>query len=94
VWAGIPIITLGRHISTPVACTELSKINDLYRGPIGNWLCALSYSQFTTKEFYNGTAFELIEKYTTTSCMIFSNQLKCSTIVQFLCGKLAVTQGT
>jgi hypothetical protein len=63
VWAGIPIITLNRHISTPVACTELSKINDLYRGPIGNWLCALSYSQFTTKELYNGTALELIEKY-------------------------------
>jgi hypothetical protein len=63
VWAGIPIITLNRHISTPVACTQLSEINDLYRGPIGNWLCALSYSQFTTKELYNGTALELIEKY-------------------------------
>ena len=63
VWAGIPIITLNRHISTPVACTELSEINNLYRGPIGNWLCALSYSQFTTKELYNGTALELIEKY-------------------------------
>ena len=63
VWAGIPIITLNRHISTPIACTELSQVNNLYRGPIGNWLCALSYSQFTTKEFYNGTALELIEKY-------------------------------
>jgi hypothetical protein len=63
VWAGIPIITLNRHISTPVACTQLSEINDLYRGSIGNWLCALSYRQFTTKELYNGTALELIEKY-------------------------------
>ena len=63
VWAGIPIITLNRHISTPIACTELSQVNNLYRGPIGNWLCALSYSQFTTKELYNGTALELIEKY-------------------------------
>jgi hypothetical protein len=63
VWAGIPIITLSRHISTPVACAQLSEINDLYRGPIGNWLCSLSYSQFTTKELYNGTALELIEKY-------------------------------
>ena len=63
VWAGIPIITLSRHISTPIACTELSQVNNLYRGPIGNWLCALSYSQFTTKELYNGTALELIEKY-------------------------------
>ena len=63
VWAGIPIITLNRHISTPIACTELSQVNNLYRGPIGNWLCALSYSQFHTKELYNGTALELIEKY-------------------------------
>jgi len=63
VWAGIPIITLGRHISTTVARTRLSDINDLYRGPIGNWLCALSYSQFTEKELYNGTALKLIKKY-------------------------------
>jgi len=63
VWAGIPIIILGRHISTTVARTRLSDINDLYRGPIGNWLCALSYSQFTEKELYNGTALKLIKKY-------------------------------
>ena len=63
VWAGIPIITLGRHISTSVACTKLSDINNLYRGPIGDWLCALSYSQFTEKELYDGTALKLIKKY-------------------------------
>jgi hypothetical protein len=63
VWAGIPIITLGRHISTLVARTRLSDINELYRGPIGNWLCALSYNQFTEKELYNGTALALIKKY-------------------------------
>jgi hypothetical protein len=63
VWAGIPIITLGRHISTTVARTRLSDINDLYRGSIGNWLCALSYSQFTERELYNGTALKLIKKY-------------------------------
>lgn len=63
VWAGIPIITLGQHISTPVARTKLADINDLYRGPIGDWLCALSYSQFTEKEMYNGTALKLIKKY-------------------------------
>jgi hypothetical protein len=63
VWAGIPIITLGRHISTPVARTKLSDIDNLYRGPIGNWLCAVSYSQFTEKEMYNGTALRLIKKY-------------------------------
>jgi hypothetical protein len=63
VWTGTPIITLGRHISIPVARTKLSDVNDLYRGPIGNWLCALSYSQFTEKEMYNGTALKLIKKY-------------------------------
>ena len=63
VWAGTPIITLGRHISVPVARTRLSDVNDLYRGSIGNWLCALSYSQFTEKEMYNGTALQLIKKY-------------------------------
>jgi hypothetical protein len=63
VWAGIPIITLGQHISTPVARTELSAIDNLYRGPIGDWLCALSYSQFTEKEMYNGTALRLIKTY-------------------------------
>ena len=63
VWVGIPIITLGRHISTTIARTRLSDIDDLYRGPIGNWLCALSYSQFTEKEIYNGTALKLIKKY-------------------------------
>lgn len=63
VWTGTPIITLGRHISTPVARTRLSDVDDLYRGPIGNWLCALSYSQFTEKEMYNGTALKLIKKY-------------------------------
>jgi hypothetical protein len=63
VWTGTPIITLGRHISAPVARTRLSDVNDLYRGPIGNWLCALSYSQFTEKEMYNGTALHLIKKY-------------------------------
>lgn len=63
IWAGIPIITLNKHISQPVARTAISDINNLYRGPIGNWLCALSYSQFTKKEMFNGTALELIKKY-------------------------------
>ena len=63
VWAGIPIITLNRHISIPVARTDISDINDLYRGPIGDWLCALSYSQFTETEMYDGTALRLMKKY-------------------------------
>ncbi len=62
VWTGTPIITLGYHISAPVARTSLSEINDLYRGSIGDWLCALSYSQFTIKEMFDGTALKLIKR--------------------------------
>ena len=63
VWAGVPIITLQRHVSMPVARTQCSDINDLYRGPIGNWLCALSYSQFTQNEMLNRTAYKLTRKF-------------------------------
>jgi len=63
VWAGIPIITLNTHISIPVARTRLEDINDLYRGPIGDWLCSLSYSQFTQKEMFNGTAWKIMSQY-------------------------------
>lgn len=63
VWAGVPIITLNRHITTAIARTQVSDINNLYRGPIGDWLCALTYSQFTKKEMQNGTAWRIIEKY-------------------------------
>jgi len=63
IWLGIPVITLGRHISSAVTRNHLSEINDLYRGPVGDWLCALTYSQFTQEEMYDGTALELIKKY-------------------------------
>ena len=63
IWLGIPVITLGRHISSAVARNHLSDINDLYRGPVGDWLCALTYSQFTEKEMSDGTALEIIKKY-------------------------------
>jgi hypothetical protein len=63
IWAGIPIITLGQHITTPVAKTSIQDINTLYRGPIGDWLCALTYHQFTAKEFSNGTAVGLMKEY-------------------------------
>jgi hypothetical protein len=63
VWAGVPIITLNTHITTAIARTQISDINNLYRGPIGDWLCALTYSQFTKKEMQNGTAWRIIEKY-------------------------------
>jgi hypothetical protein len=63
VWAGIPIITLGQHISRSVARHTLSNINDLYRGPIGDWLCALTYSQWTLAEMRSGLAVKMIWRY-------------------------------
>lgn len=63
VWLGIPVITLRPHVTTPIACTDISQINNLYRGPIGNWLCALTYSQFTLHEIQNGIARKIIRKF-------------------------------
>ncbi len=63
VWAGIPVITLGQHITNPVSRNSLSDINNLYRPNIANWLCMLSYSQFTYDELIDGTAINLIRRY-------------------------------
>lgn len=63
IWLGIPVITLRQHISAPVARTQISDINNLYRGPVGDWLCALSYCQFTKAEILNGTAVKLTKKF-------------------------------
>lgn len=63
IWAGIPVIVLNKHISLPVARNTVAKVNDLYRGPIGDWLCALSYSQFTWREISDGTALKILQRY-------------------------------
>ncbi len=63
IWAGVPAITLDKHISNPVTVNRLDQINDLYRGPVGNWLAWLSYSQFTYEELMNGTAIRIIQNY-------------------------------
>lgn len=63
IWAGIPAITLGQHVSNPVTKNSLSDINDLYYGDITEWLCMLSYSQFTKEELMDGTAVHLVRKY-------------------------------
>lgn len=63
IWCGIPVITLGQHISAPVARNSLSDINNLYRGPIGDWLCAVSYCQFTQAEMLDGTAVKITRKF-------------------------------
>lgn len=63
IWAGVPAITLDRHITNPVTRNQLSDINDLYRGPLGNWLCYVSYNQFTYDELVNGSALNIIKRY-------------------------------
>jgi hypothetical protein len=63
VWAGVPVITLDKHITNPIARNTLSDINNLLRPNIANWLCMLSYSQFTYEELIDGTATSIIKKY-------------------------------
>ena len=63
IWSGIPVITLDRHITTPVSRSKLSDINNLARPHLARWLCAVSYSQFTVDELYDGTAFRCVNKY-------------------------------
>jgi hypothetical protein len=63
VWAGVPVITLDKHISNPVTVNNLSDINNLYRGNLAEWLCTLSYSQFTYEELIDGTALSIIKQY-------------------------------
>jgi hypothetical protein len=63
IWQGVPAITLDKHITNPVTANKISDINNLYRGRIADWLCMLSYSQFTYDELTNGTAFQLLKKY-------------------------------
>jgi hypothetical protein len=63
IWAGVPAITLNRHVSNPVTRNSLSQINDLYYGPLGDWLAWLSYCQFTFEELMDGTALDIVRKY-------------------------------
>ena len=63
IWAGIPVITLGTHITNSVSKNQLSDINNLYRPHLSTWLCMLSYCQFTYEELINGTAAEIAKKY-------------------------------
>lgn len=63
IWAGVPAITLNKHVSNSVTRSNLSEINDLYYGPLGDWLAWLSYCQFTFDELMNGTALDIIRRY-------------------------------
>jgi len=63
IWAGVPAITLDKHVSNPVTRSNLSEINDLYYGPLGDWLAWLSYCQFTFDELMDGTALDIVRRY-------------------------------
>jgi hypothetical protein len=63
IWAGIPAITLNKHVSNSVTRNNLAQINDLYYGSLGDWLAWLSYCQFTYDELMDGTALEIVKEY-------------------------------
>jgi hypothetical protein len=63
IWAGIPAITLNKHVSNSVTRNNLAQVNDLYYGPLGDWLAWLSYCQFTYDELMDGTAFDIVKEY-------------------------------
>jgi hypothetical protein len=63
IWCGIPVITLDKHITNPVSSNQLSDIENLQRPHLARWLCALSYSQFTAQELFDGTAIKIVRKY-------------------------------
>lgn len=63
IWAGVPVITLDKHITNPVTRNSISDINNLFRGNLANWLALLSYSQFTFEELMDGTAVGIVKKY-------------------------------
>lgn len=63
IWAGVPVITLGGHITRSVSSTKLKHINNLHKPNLANWLCTLSYSQFTYEELVNGDAVNIAKRY-------------------------------
>lgn len=63
IWAGIPAITLNKHVSNSVTRNSIQQVNDLYYGPLGDWLTWLSYCQFTYDELMDGTALDIVREY-------------------------------
>ncbi len=63
IWAGVPAITLGKHITNSVTRKNISDINNLYRPHLAQWLCMISYSQFTYEELINGFAVDTVKRY-------------------------------
>jgi hypothetical protein len=62
VWAGVPVITLGDHITNHISVRSVNQINDLMRPDIERWLRYVSYCQYTMEEITNGTARRIMEE--------------------------------
>jgi hypothetical protein len=62
VWAGVPVITLGDHITNHISVRSINQINDLMRPDIERWLRYVSYCQYTLEEIANGTARRIMEE--------------------------------
>lgn len=63
---GIPAFVSVPCAATPLASTDLSKLSNPYRpseDEIYKQACNLSYGQFTLNEISNGTAYNLVERY-------------------------------
>lgn len=63
IWAGVPVITLGKHITNMVSADSIEKINQLARPDLEVWLKRLSYSQYTLDEIERGVAKEILERH-------------------------------
>jgi hypothetical protein len=62
VWAGVPVITLGDHITNHISVRSVNQINNLMRPDIERWLRYVSYCQYTMEEIANGTARRIMEE--------------------------------
>lgn len=60
IWAGVPVITLGSHITSHVS-GSLENLDCLPTPDLKFWLRWLSFNQFTYDEICNGTARQILE---------------------------------
>lgn len=60
---GVPVFCDEKSFATPVAETDITKIESPKIIDPYQWLCSLAYQQFTPEEIENGTAVKIIERY-------------------------------
>jgi hypothetical protein len=60
---GIPVFTLASNAAEPVACQDLTQIENPYYADTDKlyaWACHLAYGQFHVAELRNGTAMKIL----------------------------------